>query len=662
MMNRFSLMSLVAVALAICSACGIGGGGSKSAGSEGGPCYPNGTCDVGLSCLSQTCVNVGGMDALGNAETDNLDVDAMPELGRTEDVVEVTDTNQIPDGSIDLGACDSIQCACTTQSKKDCCGSSVCWFDSCGHVGEKLNDCPYGCMGGACAKCPTADCTGKECGDDGCGGNCGTCNTQDTCDGLMWNPPTSCQNGHCVGAAVQNCEDQNPCTTDSCVPGQGCTYQESADGQTCIIGSCSGLVWTQPGACKGGKCQMGDQQSCDDGYDCTTDSCSSLKGCASTLKPGYCLLGGCYQSGEALSSNACKVCNSASPDSWAEAADETSCGYGLWCQGGACVCKPDCTGKQCGNDGCGGICSPGCTGNKVCSGGQCVCGPNDHLACSGGDLHWFDSCGSVGALIKACQYGCSDGACSAPGVCTSLPSTWAVVSRVTTLQTPGDTTVQTRCPDYSGDGKGDNGLKGLAGTLNPEIKKALDGGTCVAIFEYKGVSNFTNTPAFTLGGMTGQTYTTGGSSYLIDPVSYDQSCQNVDRFSASIVQGKLTGSTGALMVQLFSFLGGGGTGIDFPMNLENVLLTADVTGSEGSMTNGVLAGVWQKAEADAQMAHLDAECQKSNPPSICSYVSVMKSFLPMLFDLDLDKDGVKDAATVCMMFTTGPATISGYIQ
>lgn len=43
----------------IIAACGgDGSNGARSAGTEGGPCYPNGTCNAGLSCASNLCVNL----------------------------------------------------------------------------------------------------------------------------------------------------------------------------------------------------------------------------------------------------------------------------------------------------------------------------------------------------------------------------------------------------------------------------------------------------------------------------------------------------------------------------------------------------------------------------------------------------------------------------
>jgi len=40
--------------------------------------------------------------------------------------------------------------------------------------------------------------------------------------------------------------------------------------------------------------------------------------------------------------------------------------------GGACVCQPECDGKECGDDGCGGTCGS-CAGQDACVGGLCVC-------------------------------------------------------------------------------------------------------------------------------------------------------------------------------------------------------------------------------------------------------------------------------------------------
>ena len=70
-MVRSSLVCVVAVVVAMgCE--DSGGGGSAPPGSEGAPCYGNGTCDDGLTCLSDVCVKAagGGKDDGGRSPAD----------------------------------------------------------------------------------------------------------------------------------------------------------------------------------------------------------------------------------------------------------------------------------------------------------------------------------------------------------------------------------------------------------------------------------------------------------------------------------------------------------------------------------------------------------------------------------------------------------------
>jgi hypothetical protein len=70
----------------------VGAGCSKAAtGSENGPCYGNNTCNAGLACLSNVCVNPGvspdlstSMDAAGADLTPSIDL-AMRDAARYND-------------------------------------------------------------------------------------------------------------------------------------------------------------------------------------------------------------------------------------------------------------------------------------------------------------------------------------------------------------------------------------------------------------------------------------------------------------------------------------------------------------------------------------------------------------------------------------------------
>jgi hypothetical protein len=53
-------------------------------------------------------------------------------------------------------------------------------------------------------------------------------------------------------------------------------------------------------------------------------------------------------------------------------AAKESCAFGEMCIEGQCVpnCTPDCAGKSCGSDGCGGVCGI-CPDGHHCNGGEC---------------------------------------------------------------------------------------------------------------------------------------------------------------------------------------------------------------------------------------------------------------------------------------------------
>jgi parallel beta-helix repeat protein len=81
-------------------------------------------------------------------------------------------------------------------------------------------------------------------------------------------------------------------------------------------------------------------------------------------------------------------------------------------QGTVNTCTPQCDGKQCGDDGCGGTCQPGCGNNETCdAAGQCI--PSCTPDCDGKE------CGPDGC-IGVCPPGCSDNeTCNAAGQCVS---------------------------------------------------------------------------------------------------------------------------------------------------------------------------------------------------------------------------------------------------
>ncbi len=103
------------------------------------------------------------------------------------------------------------------------------------------------------------------------------------------------------------------------------------------------------------------------------------------------------------------------------------------CQGGTCRCRPQCDGKTCGPDGCGGSCGT-CGAQEVCDGGTCLCTPDCGTKVCGGD-GCGGSCGSCsdqGAATCGTTGACSDGRCERYASGTVCQA--AVCTSETTLQ------------------------------------------------------------------------------------------------------------------------------------------------------------------------------------------------------------------------------------
>ena len=152
-------------------------------------------------------------------------------------------------------------------------------------------------------------CDWKQCGNDGCGGSCGTCG-----DGF------TCYLGECAEDSEVPDPD-NPCTAE-------CTGKECGDdgcGSNC-------------GVCTG-------EDTCVDG------TCSS---CAPLCEGKQCGDDGCGGS-----------CGTCLDDQGAP--NEAYCQADFTCW----QCQPLCANKECGADGCGATCGE-CAAGETCQGGTCV--------------------------------------------------------------------------------------------------------------------------------------------------------------------------------------------------------------------------------------------------------------------------------------------------
>ena len=322
-------------------------------------------------------------------------------------------------------SCDDNQ-ACTTGdicSNGSCSGTAVtCEFGSCD---TSTGQCP----GDPCANMNCDDsnpCTDDTCVDGACvnTNNTASCNDNQACT-----TGDICSNGSCSGAAVtcefgscdtstgqcpgdpcanKNCNDNNPCTDDSCDPTSGTAVCVNApntmpcnDGDACTTGD----------ICSEGSCKTGSRRSCSDSNDCTEDTCDSGTGnCMNILN---CQLPECAG---ATDNPRCGGCTS-----------DEGCDDGQFCNG-----KEACQGGQC-LPGIPPQCDDGslCNGIEYCNDVTDTCDPGAPVDCDDGNACTIDTCDANGGCAHEPVL-CGDGMICQQGECVSIPpeTTDISVSRI----------------------------------------------------------------------------------------------------------------------------------------------------------------------------------------------------------------------------------------
>ncbi len=280
--------------------------------------------------------------------------------------------------------------------------------------------------------------TNDRCSGGFCAGTAYSCNdnlscTDETCDGL----------GGCVYDVLDNwCRIDNTCILPTSVkPGNMCMVCDPArnqDGWSPITGGfCDDLDYcTYDDVCFDGTC-AGTFHSCDDGKECTTDTCNGFGGCDYSITPGWCHIDGkCFFNGQQDPDFACQVCNTgASQTQFTPRNDGDSCDDGIscthtdQCAGNVCSGTPyacndsiECTTDSCRGDGtCLFVAIPGhCFIDGQCVTANTVKPGNDCAACLPQISTQFWSGFRDG---QGCDDGslCTEGDHCSAGICLGLP-------------------------------------------------------------------------------------------------------------------------------------------------------------------------------------------------------------------------------------------------
>ena len=373
-------------------------------------CTDKAECDDGNPCTKDACTqNTCSYGFAVGADCD--DGDACTEL----------------DACLQGGVCEGVAkgCADGNPCTKDACDPST---GDCGFLpGPDGGECDDGndctdddrCQGGKC-KGDGLDCDDdNQCTTDGCDafGEClwtklenGTpCDDGSLCTETDW-----CKDGGCIGQS-DKCDDQNPCTIDSCDGIGKCTHSP-------VSGPCDdGDLCTVDDICEFKECK-GLKGDCADGNPCTKDSCDPVQGCVYDKQDGiFCSDGDLCTDGDICKKGVCvgtpadcddgkpctdDVCTpggfcshaalTASPGD-PDCSDGKACTTGDHCETGICTgllvtCAPD--GNPCTSDSCdpaSGTCyklvpatcndENDCTQSDMCSGGQCVGQPKNSGSC-----------------------------------------------------------------------------------------------------------------------------------------------------------------------------------------------------------------------------------------------------------------------------------------
>jgi hypothetical protein len=381
-------------------------------------------CDDGNPCTDNICAP-GGPPGGGGPNGDGCV--AVPWVKPCEDGDLCTLGDSCADGQ------------CVTGEPKVCTDQLECTLNGCALSGEctitlvqgacdDSSACTVGdqCKDGLCESGQALDCDDNNpCTDDTCNplGGCNNVHNEGPCeDGNLCTPGDTCQLGACQGAPPVDCDDNNPCTKTFCNPAEvtelsnGCTATFAKDvcddGDPCTTGD----------VCAQGVCTSGDDLGCNDNQPCTDDGCDEKGECLHKAKK---VGDGCDDGDACTGPDACIKGGKCK-------GSQTSCNDSNPCTSD--VCDPV-TGK-CLNVGVSGVaCSDGdaCTLGDKCQDGACETGSKK--LCDDGEACTQDNCtGAAGACVfkpvtGACDDGdkctnndaCSGGKCAA-GVATTCPA------------------------------------------------------------------------------------------------------------------------------------------------------------------------------------------------------------------------------------------------
>jgi hypothetical protein len=556
------------------------------------------------------------------------------------------------DGCTENDRCDAAGvCAGTARTCDDGVG---CTADSCSE-GACVNALTTGfCLEGTtCTSIGSTDPTNtcRQCAPASGGPTFITLSDTSPCnDGNACTVNDVCSAGVCIAGAARVCAATGPCIAASCEPATGCvetaTTASCDDGNPCTVGD----------VCAAKSCTAGAAPlDCDDQDPCTVDSCVAGVGCfhdafAKCNDNNACTNDSCQPDGTCVNTTFTGPCDDGDPCTLNE-----ECNAQFVCGGGAprsCDDENGCTTDAC-------IPGQGCLNlfrNQDCASG--VCGPalcDDGEACTIDDRCVAGEC--FGAKTASCPL-CSLAATDKANKITSL--------LVMADGQPGsgldiDDNPMTCAPSNNCGGGIDNELSVLASLVNPGITDSIEDGVVKWVIDLRRATrdgtefplsiydsglafdNFCN-------------YQGEVCDYDVAPLSFDANCDPYFLFDNARIDGnRLTaGGSGQLISMVLPLVGGSLLAVTIAEARTEATLTFNAQGDIIAM-NGIIAGAIPKAQLIEAVRELDPD--SFSLPGLTPAAAADLLDLLVTADIDLDGDGVAEAASVAMRIATIPARI-----
>ena len=328
---------------------------------SGALCLPTSvtSCDDGNPCTIDSCSPDGCVATPTEVTTTCNDGDACTVSDTCKGGACVGTATTCDDGSpCTDDACEAGTGACSHSVAKAGDGKAIACEDG--------NSCtgPDSCKGALCLAGPVTPCDDSNpCTTDGCAMGVGcqhTANTLPCDDGDLCTFLETCKDGTCAAGKIKVCDDGKVCTGDSCDAKTGSCVFTKLGGSGSKPAPCDdGDICTKDEACKDGVCQGGQPGGCDDGNTCTYDACDAGKGCIHANTAESCSDGDPCTKNDTCDKGACKPlllvdCNDG------EQCTDDSCDK----QSGTCGHVAHADGSGC-NDG------NSCTSGESCKAGAC---------------------------------------------------------------------------------------------------------------------------------------------------------------------------------------------------------------------------------------------------------------------------------------------------